>query len=163
MKRLLATIVGCAALAVTPVALANHHLKHGRHSTVVVGGAHPTSVSVGEDPVWWGIAYTPSCGGPPQWESLCGGTGALWQPSNIPAWSQLQVCSDDLITGGWVHMTCAWYPGSPSFTNFHGGLAPDFVIRYCNRWYTTYIFVKVLETGGWKYGSTRAPGIQVRC
>lgn len=121
------------------------------------------TISIGYNPPWYGIAYSLRCTPSVRYGAWCEGTGGFWTSQNNGAWNQMQVCSDQLVTGGWDHLGCAWYPGSPRFSTIEGGYSPGFDLDVCNRWYTTFVFAKVLEIGGWYSGQTRAPGTQVRC
>lgn len=132
----------------------------------LVGGIVASSASAYAIGSWTGVTYTPTCEGAYYglW-ATCFGEGAIVSipPSYPEAWAQMEVCDSQLLSSGWNNFNCNWVPDSPQFTNFIGDETPGFTLAACNRWYTTYVFGKVLLVGGWYENSGRAPGIQARC
>lgn len=112
---------------------------------------------------WTGVAFSPQCAGGIVRQAQCYGGGQFESDTGTAAWSQMEVCGSQLLTGGWQNYACEWWPGAPNFTDIQVGESGQFFLSVCNRWYSTYVFAKVLLTGGWQTGFTRAPGVKVRC
>jgi hypothetical protein len=110
---------------------------------------------------WIGEASAPTWATCASQGDECVGTGYDYANNGNSAWNEIAVCGEQLVTGGWQLIDCAYEPGynNTEYSNFNSA-SESYAATVCGRWYTTYTWSEILVTGGWQTKAGQAPGLQ---